>query len=78
MRISGLSSGLDVEQIIEDLMRVERIPVDRVFQQKVEAEWQAAETSYSHRDRHLSAIPPRLSAETLDRPECAPHALDLQ
>lgn len=40
MRISGLSSGLDVEQIIEDLMRVERIPVDRVFQQKVEAEWQ--------------------------------------
>ncbi len=35
-----MSSGLDVEQIIEDLMRVERIPVDRVFQQKVEAEWQ--------------------------------------
>ncbi len=40
VRISGLSSGLDVEQIIEDLMRVERIPVDRVFQQKVKAEWQ--------------------------------------
>lgn len=39
VRISGLSSGLDVEQIIEDLMRVERIPVDRVFQQKVQAEW---------------------------------------
>lgn len=32
-------SGLDVEQIIEDLMRVERIPVDRVFQQKVQTEW---------------------------------------
>lgn len=40
MRISGLSSGFDVEQIVEDLMRVERIPVDRVFQQKVQAEWQ--------------------------------------
>lgn len=39
MRISGLSSGLDVEQIIEGLMRVERISVDRVFQQKVQAEW---------------------------------------
>lgn len=39
MRISGLSSGMDTEQIIRDIMTAERIPVDRVFQQKVRAEW---------------------------------------
>lgn len=39
MRISGLSSGMDTEQMIKDIMTAERIPVDRVFQQKVRAEW---------------------------------------
>lgn len=39
MRISGLSSGMDVEQLMKDIMTAERIPVDRVFQQKVRAEW---------------------------------------
>lgn len=39
MRISGLNSGLDTEQIIKDLMTAQRIPVDRVFQKKVQAEW---------------------------------------
>ena len=40
MRISGLNSGLDIEQIVSDLVRAQRIPMDRVFQQKVKAEWQ--------------------------------------
>ena len=39
MRISGLNSGLDTEQIIKDIMTAQRIPVDRVFQKKVQAEW---------------------------------------
>lgn len=39
MRIAGLSSGMDTEQLIKDIMNAERIPVDRVFQQKVKAEW---------------------------------------
>ncbi len=39
MRISGLNSGMDTEQIIKDIMTAQRIPVDRVFQQKVQAEW---------------------------------------
>lgn len=39
MRISGLNSGIDTEQMIKDIMRAQRIPVDRVFQQKVQAEW---------------------------------------
>ena len=39
MRISGLASGIDTEGIIQDLMRAERIPVDRVYKQKVKTEW---------------------------------------
>ncbi|HPT82963.1 MAG TPA: flagellar filament capping protein FliD [Limnochordia bacterium] len=39
MRISGLNSGLDIEQIVSDLVRAQRIPMDRVYQQKVLAEW---------------------------------------
>lgn len=39
MRISGLNSGMETEQIIKDLMAVQRLPVDRVYQQKVLAEW---------------------------------------
>ena len=40
------SSGLDTEQIVSDLMRAERIPLDRVYQQKVLAEWKRS----SYRD----------------------------
>ena len=39
MRISGLNSGLDIEQIVSDLVRAQRIPLDRVYQQKVKTEW---------------------------------------
>ncbi len=39
MRIPGLSSGMDTEQLIHDIMTAERIPVDRVYQQKIQAEW---------------------------------------
>ncbi len=40
MRIDGLASGLDTENIIKDLMRTEKLPLDRVFQQKTRTEWQ--------------------------------------
>lgn len=40
MRIGGLASGLDTEQIVRQLMEVERLPLDRMYQQKVRAEWQ--------------------------------------
>ncbi len=40
LRISGLSSGIDYESIINKLMTVERIPLDKVKQQKQVAEWQ--------------------------------------
>ncbi|OIJ22380.1 hypothetical protein BKP45_07020 [Anaerobacillus alkalidiazotrophicus] len=40
MRIGGIASGIDTETIIRDLMRVERLPLDRFFQRKQTLEWQ--------------------------------------
>ncbi len=39
MRIGGIASGMDTQQIIKDLMRAERMPMDRLFQRKEWAEW---------------------------------------
>ncbi|NGP44929.1 flagellar filament capping protein FliD [Bacillaceae bacterium SIJ1] len=39
-RISGLASGMDTEQIIRDLMKAERLPLDRMYQKKTIMEWQ--------------------------------------
>ncbi|NLZ92753.1 MAG: flagellar filament capping protein FliD [Firmicutes bacterium] len=39
-RVSGLVSGMDTDQIIKDLMRIERLKVDKVYQQKQVLEWQ--------------------------------------
>lgn len=40
MRISGLASGMDTETIIKDLMKAERIPLDKITQKKQYTEWQ--------------------------------------
>lgn len=40
MRIGGLSSGLDIDQIVSDLMKAERAKVDKLYQQKTLLEWQ--------------------------------------
>ncbi|EEG76547.1 flagellar filament capping protein FliD [Dethiobacter alkaliphilus] len=40
LRIGGIASGFDTEQIIRDLMRVERMKVDRTFQQRQTLQWQ--------------------------------------
>ena len=39
MRISGLASGMDIEEIVRQLMNVERIPVNRLYQEKQSLEW---------------------------------------
>ena len=39
IRFGGLSSGLDTENIIKQLMRIETMKVDRQFQQKALLEW---------------------------------------
>lgn len=40
MRIGGLASGIDTDQILKDLMRVERMPIDKMKQKQQILEWQ--------------------------------------
>ncbi|MFD2671984.1 flagellar filament capping protein FliD [Marinicrinis sediminis] len=40
LRISGFSTGLDIDSLVVDLMKAHRIPVDRVKQEKQQVEWQ--------------------------------------
>lgn len=40
MRIGGLASGFDTDKMVKDLMRVERLKVDRLFQQRQTLTWQ--------------------------------------
>lgn len=40
MRIGGLASGMDIDQIVKDLMKVERMPLDKLKQEKQTLEWQ--------------------------------------
>lgn len=39
MRVTGMVSGLDTDSMIKDLMKIERLKVDKVFKQKVREEW---------------------------------------
>ena len=39
MRIGGISSGIDTEQIVKDLMKAERIRVNKFFQQEQKLKW---------------------------------------
>ncbi|CAM5797181.1 MULTISPECIES: flagellar hook-associated protein 2 [Brevibacillus] len=39
MRISGLASGMDTEQMVKDLMKVRRAPLDKLLQKKQQEEW---------------------------------------
>lgn len=43
MRIGGLASGMDIDQIVYDLMKAERMKVDTLYQQKQTKEWQKAD-----------------------------------
>lgn len=40
MRIGGIASGFDTEQMLVDLMRVERMKVDKYFRQEEALKWQ--------------------------------------
>ncbi|GIN70784.1 hypothetical protein J14TS2_12590 [Bacillus sp. J14TS2] len=40
MRIAGLASGMDIDQIVKDLMSAERVPLDKLKQKKQILEWQ--------------------------------------
>ncbi|WP_100405449.1 flagellar filament capping protein FliD [Bacillus solitudinis] len=39
MRISGLASGMDIEQIVGDMMKARRIPVDKMKQERQTIQW---------------------------------------
>lgn len=43
MRISGFASGMDIDQIVKNLMAAHRKPLDRLFQQKQIVEWKREE-----------------------------------
>lgn len=40
MRVSGLASGMDTDQIIADLMKAERIPMTKMQQDQEWLTWQ--------------------------------------
>jgi flagellar hook-associated protein 2 len=40
IRIGGLASGMDIDQLVSDLMKAERIPLDKLSQKKQYMEWQ--------------------------------------
>lgn len=40
MRIGGLASGMDIDQLVSDLIRAERTKVDKVIQDRTLASWQ--------------------------------------
>lgn len=40
MRIGGLASGMDINQMVDDLMKAERMKVDKLHQRKQFLEWQ--------------------------------------
>jgi len=76
LRIGGIASGLDTDQIVRDLMRVERVRVDRLFQQRQTVEWQkgqfrqATNLVRTFRDNYFNITRPEtnmLSAATLQR-----------
>lgn len=42
-RVSGLSSGMDIDAIVSKMMRAERLPLDKLEQKKQTLEWQQAD-----------------------------------
>ncbi|MCM3756447.1 flagellar hook-associated protein 2 [Sporosarcina aquimarina] len=50
MKIGGLASGIDTESIIKDLMKAQRIPLDKVTQKKQYFEWQLNDYRSANRD----------------------------
>jgi len=61
LRIGGLATGMDIDQLVKDLMSAERMPLDKLTQQKMWTEWQQD----SYRDFNLTLSNLRTSASTL-------------
>ncbi|MDH5161289.1 flagellar filament capping protein FliD [Heyndrickxia oleronia] len=61
MRITGFSSGLDIDQIVKDLMKAERAPQDKIYQKQQWAEYQRD----AYRDINLAMDKFKKSVENL-------------
>ncbi|AQU77972.1 flagellar filament capping protein FliD [Planococcus faecalis] len=61
MRVGGLASGMDTESIVKDMMKVQKLPLDKLMQQKVFTEWQQE----AFRDTNLSMSNLRTSASNM-------------
>lgn len=75
LRIGGIASGFDTDKIVRDLMRVERMRVDRAFQQRQILQWQKEQMRglvnqvRSFRDTYFDILRPTniVSASSLKR-----------
>ncbi|MGE6487483.1 flagellar filament capping protein FliD [Paenisporosarcina sp. NPDC076898] len=61
MRIGGLASGMDTDQLVSELMKAKKMPLDKLMQNKVWTEWQRD----SFREFNLSLSNLRASASDL-------------
>ena len=61
MRVGGLASGMDTESIVKDMMKIQKMPLDKLMQQKTFTEWQQE----AFRDTNLSMSNLRTSASNL-------------
>lgn len=61
MRVGGLASGMDTDSIVKDMMKIQKMPLDKLMQQKIFTEWQQEAT----RDTNLSMTNLRTSASNL-------------
>ncbi|MFT4399143.1 flagellar hook-associated protein 2 [Bacillus sp. SW14] len=66
MRISGLASGMDIDDIVSKLMQTERAPLDRLTQKKQTLEWQR--DSYREVNTKIKELQDYMSKNTLTYP----------
>lgn len=64
LRIDGIASGFDTEQIIRDLMRIERMKADKLYQNRQVLEWKKEQfrevinSVRSFRDKYFDVLRP--------------------
>ena len=61
MRVGGLASGMDTEAIVKDMMKIKKLPLDKLMQEKTFTEWQYE----AFRDTNLALLSLRDSASDL-------------
>ncbi|WP_308302130.1 MULTISPECIES: flagellar cap protein FliD N-terminal domain-containing protein [unclassified Planococcus (in: firmicutes)] len=61
MRVGGLASGMDTDSIVKQMMQIQKMPLDKLMQQKVWTEWQQE----AIREQNLAFSNLRTSASNL-------------